>query len=158
MRGSLFKEKAFPRRQPSPPCVGGRRRPGGKVFRLVARQNSFTEGVLTAPLAGNQALRATTVVVARGERFSSLSLAEIRSPKEFQRLPPLQNLFRKFLWLAQIIHVVTPRQGFPACRSPKFIHRRSFDGSPYAGEAKDASPPRPHGEQGEQKQKKGSLV
>ena len=40
-----------PRRQPSPLCVDGRRRPGGKVFQLVARQNSFTEGVLTAPLA-----------------------------------------------------------------------------------------------------------
>ena len=38
-----------PRRQPSPPGDDGRRRPGGKVFQLVARQNSFTEGVLTAP-------------------------------------------------------------------------------------------------------------
>ena len=47
-------------------------------------------------LAGNQALRASTVVVARGARFSSLSLAEIRSPKEFQRLPP-HPLFKTFL-------------------------------------------------------------
>ena len=43
-RGALV-----PRRQPSPRSVVFRRRPEGKVFRLVARQNPFTEGVLAAP-------------------------------------------------------------------------------------------------------------
>ena len=38
-----------PRRQPSPRSVVFRRRPENKVFRLVARQNPFTEGVLAAP-------------------------------------------------------------------------------------------------------------
>ena len=43
-RGALV-----PRRQPSPRSVVFRRRPENKVFRLVARQNPFTEGVLAAP-------------------------------------------------------------------------------------------------------------
>ena len=43
-RGALV-----PHRQPSPRSVVFRRRPENKVFRLVARQNPFTEGVLAAP-------------------------------------------------------------------------------------------------------------
>ena len=43
-RGALV-----PRRQPSPRSVVFRHRPENKVFRLVARQNPFTEGVLAAP-------------------------------------------------------------------------------------------------------------
>lgn len=43
-RGALV-----PRRQPSPRSVVLRHRPENKVFRLVACQNPFTEGVLAAP-------------------------------------------------------------------------------------------------------------
>ena len=43
-RGALV-----PRREPSPRSVVFRHRPENKVFRLVARQNPFTEGVLAAP-------------------------------------------------------------------------------------------------------------
>ena len=38
-----------PRRQPSPPRDDSRPRSEGKVFLLVARQNPFTEKILTAP-------------------------------------------------------------------------------------------------------------
>lgn len=43
-RGALV-----PRRQPSPRSVVLRHRPENKVFRLVARQNPFTERILAAP-------------------------------------------------------------------------------------------------------------
>ena len=48
--GATTKRRALvPCRQPSPRSVVFRRRPENKVFRLVARQNPFTEGVLAAP-------------------------------------------------------------------------------------------------------------
>ena len=48
-RGNKKEGALIPRRQPSPRSVVFRRRPENKVFRLVARQNPFTEGVLAAP-------------------------------------------------------------------------------------------------------------
>ena len=47
--GGTKREALVPRREPCPRSVVFRRRPEGKVFRLVARQNPFTEGVLAAP-------------------------------------------------------------------------------------------------------------
>ena len=66
-------------------------------LRLATRKGESRRENMTAQATKPSVRRRSSA--AQRTRFSGLSLAEIRSPKEFQRLPPfppLQNLFRVF--------------------------------------------------------------
>ena len=109
-----------PRRQPSPPRDDSRPRSEGKVFLLVARQNPFTERILTAPprrrRSGSNPPKSQKAPQKRGAVCQSdggiFTPAQATKPSVRWRLP-------------------SPReQGFPACRTSKSVHRKDFDGSP----------------------------